>query len=313
MDSQPLVSVILIFLNCEKFFQEAIESVFTQTYRNWELLLVDDGSTDGSSKIALGYAGQHPNKIRYLEHAGHQNRGMSASRNLGIKNSTGKYVALLDADDVWLVHKLEQQVAILESHPEAAMVFGPAHWWFGWTGIAADIQRDCVKAPAVEFNTIIRPPTLITLFLQREGIIPSPSGVLLQRQAIDRVGGFEESFKTMYEDVVFFAKICSNSPVFVASECWYRFRKHPDSCCAVAVKTGKYYPARLIFLNWLEEYLSRHKITERELWKVVKKGLWPYRHPLLYSLLSSIEDFAVHTKQVIKLVGRRALPALVRR
>src|SRR5918997_1425231 len=120
--SNILVSTILPFLNAEKFIEEAIESVFAQTYDDWELLLIDDGSTDGSTRIALQYAERHRGRVRYLEHPEHQNRGVSASRNLGISHARGEYVAFLDADDVWLEHKLEQQVAILSSHPEAGMV-----------------------------------------------------------------------------------------------------------------------------------------------------------------------------------------------
>ena len=107
MKNKPLVSCITIFFNAEKFFEEAIESVFVQTYKNWELLLVDDGSTDGSTTIARNYAEHYPEKVCYLEHEGHQNRGMSASRNLGIRHAKGDYVALLDADDIWLPQKLE--------------------------------------------------------------------------------------------------------------------------------------------------------------------------------------------------------------
>jgi glycosyltransferase involved in cell wall biosynthesis len=72
--------------------------------------------------------------VRYLEHEGHQNLGMSASRNLGIRHAQGEYLAILDADDVWLLHILEEQVAVLESHPEAAIVYGSLYWWYSWTG-----------------------------------------------------------------------------------------------------------------------------------------------------------------------------------
>ena len=105
-----MVSIIMIFLNEEQFIREAIESVFAQSYDTWELLLVDDGSMDLSTDIALRCADQHPGQVRYLEHADHQNRGMSASRNLGISHAKGKHIAFLDADDVWSPHKLEQQV-----------------------------------------------------------------------------------------------------------------------------------------------------------------------------------------------------------
>jgi hypothetical protein len=81
LSDKPLVSVTLIFLNAERFIEEAIESVLRQTYENWELLLVDDGSTDGSTEIARSYTEHESGKVRYLEHDRHENRGMSASRN----------------------------------------------------------------------------------------------------------------------------------------------------------------------------------------------------------------------------------------
>jgi glycosyltransferase involved in cell wall biosynthesis len=87
MSDKPLVSVIVIFLNAADFLQEAIESVLAQTYEHWELLLVDDGSTDGSSEIALSFAFENSARIKYFEHDGHQNLGMSAARNLGIRKA----------------------------------------------------------------------------------------------------------------------------------------------------------------------------------------------------------------------------------
>ena len=84
MKNKPLVTVITIFLNAERFIEEAIESVLAQSYAEWELLLVDDGSTDASTEIALRYAEQYPQKVRYFQHTEHENHGISASQNLGI-------------------------------------------------------------------------------------------------------------------------------------------------------------------------------------------------------------------------------------
>src|SRR5262245_60211168 len=108
----------MIFLDALPFLDEAIESVRAQTCDEWELLLVDDGSTDGSTAVALRHAERDPGRIRYLEHPGHENHGMSASRNLGVSHARGQYVGFLDADDVWLPRKLEQQTAILDGRPE---------------------------------------------------------------------------------------------------------------------------------------------------------------------------------------------------
>ena len=134
MNDQPLVSCIIIFFNAEKFMEEAVESIIAQSYDRWELLLVDDGSTDRSTALAKNYTMQYPGRIHYLEHENHQNQGLSASRNLGIRHAHGKYIAFLDSDDVWLPHKLEKQVPILESEPEAGLIYGSLFFWYGWTG-----------------------------------------------------------------------------------------------------------------------------------------------------------------------------------
>jgi glycosyltransferase involved in cell wall biosynthesis len=308
MSSKPLVSSIIIFLNAEKFIQEAIKSVFAQTYDHWELLLVDDGSTDGSTAIAQRYAKQYPEKVRYLEHNGHQNRGMSASRNLGINNAKGEYIAFLDADDVWLPPKLERQVAILDLQPEAGMVYGSTQMWHSWTGKPEDIQRDRARRLGVQPNTLVKPPTLLTLFLG-EAETPATCGVLVRREVIEDIGGFEVSFKGMYEDQAFFAKVCLKASVFVESGCWDRYRQHPNSCCSVAYNTGQYHyqlphPARRTFLYWLVEYLSEQGVKEAEVWQALEKALWPYRHPSLYYLL--------RPKHLVKLIGRRIWPVPVR-
>jgi glycosyltransferase involved in cell wall biosynthesis len=87
MNNQPRVSVVISFLDAEQFLPEAIESVFAQTFKKWELLLVDDGSSDSSSQIARRYSTEHPHTVRYLEHDGHRNRRLPASRNLGIRSA----------------------------------------------------------------------------------------------------------------------------------------------------------------------------------------------------------------------------------
>ena len=305
--NNPLVCVVIIFLNAEEFIQEAIESVFAQTYDNWEILLVDDGSTDRSTAIALQYAEQHPEKVRYLQHDNHENRGMSASRNKGISNAHGKYIALLDADDVWLPPKLKQQVAILESQPEAAMVYGPPQRWYSWTGKPEDMQRDYMPELGVQPNTLIKPLGLLSLFLRNEDIVPTPSGILVRRNLTEEIGGFDETFRGMYEDMVFYAKVSLKAPVFVASECWVRYRQHLGSCCSVAQKTGEWHPAnlnpaQLNFLNWLCEYLSKQGVGDSEVWQAVQKALWPYRHPNLYRLLSRIQHLIRRIKGRLKLI-----------
>src|SRR5882724_5352216 len=134
MNRRPLVSVITIFLDAERFIEDTLRSVFAQTYNCWELLLVDDGSRDHSREVALRCADEHPERVRYLEHPGHRNRGMSPSRNLGLAHARGDYIAFVDSDDVWLPMKLERQVALLESRSDASLVYGRSQYWHSWSG-----------------------------------------------------------------------------------------------------------------------------------------------------------------------------------
>jgi glycosyltransferase involved in cell wall biosynthesis len=311
MGSRPLVSVIIIFLNAAKFLQEAIESVWAQTYDHWELLLVDDGSTDASTALARRYVAQAPGKVRYLEHCSHQNRGMSASRNLGIRHAKGEYIAFLDADDVWLPHKLEQQVAIMDSQPAAAMVYGATQYWHSWTGNAEDLGRDWVPKLGVPPNTLIQPPTLLSLFWRGEAVVPSPCDIMVRREVIEGVGGFEEAFRSLYEDQVFYAKICLIAPVFVSDQCWDRYRQHRESACAVAGKTGLNLSAHLTFLNWIEEYLSKQGVNNAEVWEALQKKLRPYRQPILHRLLVCGQHRIRQMQRLLRKIAQWTLPAPV--
>jgi glycosyltransferase involved in cell wall biosynthesis len=304
MNPKPLVSVITPFLDGEAFLREAIESVMAQTYDHWELLLIDDGSAATATAIARHYADGRPGKVRYLEHDGHENRGVCASRNLGVRHARGEYVALLDADDVWLPHKLERQVAILGAQPEAAMVYGRSEYWHSWTGNAEDICRDHVPELGVPTDTLVRPPTLLKATSPLgQAITPCPSDLMFRRDMIERVGGFEESFRgiyQLYEDRAFLAKVYLREPVFVANECWDRYRQHPDSCVAVVNKARQQQSVRLVFLTWLEGYLSRQGVTDAELRTALRRVLWPYRHPTLQRVRGRARRYATRVKELLQ-------------
>ncbi len=288
MSSKPLVSSIIIFLNGEQFIVDAIASIFAQTYDNWELLLVDDGSTDKSTEIAQQYAQKYPEKVRYLEHENHQNRGMSASRNLGIKHAKGNYIGFLDADDIWLPQKLEQQVAILNSHPEAAMVYGRTQIWYSWNRNVKDSQIDHFYDLGVEPNTLVKPPSLLLKLLENKCQTPTTCNALVRREVFQDIGQFEEAFRTMYEDQAFFSKVLLQAPVFVANECWAKYRQHPESCSSQS-ETQQYYATRRPFLNWLGNYLSEQNVQNRQVWKAFQWEKWQCDRPLLAYLLNRIQ------------------------
>ena len=276
VSASPLVSVVAIFLNAERFLDEAIQGVLTQTHPHWELLLVDDGSADRSSAIARSYAEREPHRVRYLEHPGHCNQGMSASRNLGLKHARGDYLALLDADDVWLPEKLERQVAILEAHPEVGLLFGAPLYWFGWTGRSEDRERDYVIDLKLPADRVYDAPALLLPFLRREAPTPCPSDVLVRRTLALSVGGFEAHFvgvNMVYEDQAFFSKLLLRAPAFASGETWDRYRQHPESCYAVSKASGGRELARQYFLKWLRRYLHEQGLTGTAVWQTVGSEL----------------------------------------
>lgn len=307
----PLVSVIVIFLNGERFIEEAIESVFAQTYDEWELILVDDGSDDRSSEIARGYASEYPNRVRYLEHTSHRNLGMSASRNLGIDKTKGELIAFLDADDVWVPEKLEEQVAILDAHPEAAMVYGQTRYWYSWTRDHRDADRDFVPAPGVHLDRVLKPPALVTNLLRNQ--ISTTTGCLARREVVEQVGGYEESFCGMFEDQVFHSKVCLIAQVFVSSRCWYKYRRHSDSCCSRAEAAGMHNSQRLTFLNWLDDYLRSQGNSDAALLRALKGERWKARHPRLSRLREDLRYRTASFKETLKSSLREALPVAVYR
>ena len=294
---RPSVSVIVIFRNAGRFLPEAIDSVLGQTYRDWELLLVDDGSTDESAAIALRTAGEHGDRVRRLEHPGHENRGMSASRNLGARHASGPLLAFLDADDVWFPNALADQVAILDAHRNVAMVYGPIQWWYSWTGRAGDVDRDYVETLGVPADAIVQPPRLVPLFLRDEAAVPS--GILVRRDIFERLDGFEDEFRGEYEDQVFLAKVCLAEPVFAAAGCWYRYRQHPDSAVSIGLRTGQTDAARRRFLRWLTSYLRDRRSRALDVWLALVLERWRLERPRSYHLVRHGRRIAARFQHVL--------------
>lgn len=318
---KPAISCIMIFLNANRhsFFEAAINSVIGQTFKDWELLLVDDGSTDSSTRMAKHYAQSCNGKIRYLEHEGHCNRGMSASRNLGINNARGNYIAFLDADDLWFADQLQQQYSLLEAQPEAAMVWGRTQIWHSWTAQAEDQARDKLSLLGAQPDQLIRPPALVHILLDsHERAIPCVCSVLVRRSIIAELGGFEDEFRGKFEDSIFWLKVFCHQNVFVSSNTWGLYRQHQSNSTVQASSNGEWLRGSLSgsrhrYLIWAENYLSQVGIKDQRVWATIKKELWGYRHRNLYRLLRFLRGLKWTEHAMIKRLGRQILPRTLRR
>jgi glycosyltransferase involved in cell wall biosynthesis len=264
MTDQPTFSIITIFLDAARFLPEAADSVFAQELDDWEWLLVDDGSTDSSRDLARELS-ERDHRVRYLEHPGHQNRGMGASRNLGLTEARGRYLACLDSDDGWFPTTLSGQAATLDAHPEAAMSYGNA-LWFWEAGEKAD-WSDGVAAKVPEPDSLVEPPTLARVFLRDGGAVPCWCAVAFRTAAVREVGGFDQSLRDelrdLYEDQVIYSKLFLEKPVFVRDEVLGRYRQHADQICS-RIDDETQATARELFLHWLSDYIDERGIDDAE-------------------------------------------------
>jgi len=285
----PGVSVVMPFLDAGQFMEEAIESVLSQTIPGIELLLIDDGSTDRSTGLARKYAMGFPEKVRYFEHAGHANLGKSVSRNLGIAEARGRYLAFLDADDVYLPHKLAHQSHLLDRHPEAVMVYGATEYWTSWDTSKLLRRRDNPGKLGVQTERVYLPPDLLVAWLRAPGIVPCICGLLARTDVVRAAGTFDEDFRDLYEDQVFLVKMLMAGAVFVESGCGERYRQHAGSSSALAIAAGQYHPrrrhpARLKYLQWLQHYLRERACLSGELERALDRALRPYAESFLQRL-----------------------------
>jgi len=302
----PAVSVIVIFLDEGRFLAEALDSVVSQTSHDWELLLVDDGSTDASTGIAKDYAARYPDRVRYLEHEGHANRGMSASRNLAWQHVRGRYVAYLDGDDAWVPHKLMQQLALIEAHPEVAFVYGPLLHWRTWPGspdaAGGDTLAGAGKTGVHPYaNSVMQPPTLVEMFLADDYFIPA--GILIRSEIYKEVGGYEDSFRGMREDAVFYVKVCLRYPVYVSSEVWYKYRIHEGSCNYQSWQRGDGAVTDRPYLEWCERHLNATGVTHPGVWKSLRRAQWLVAHPGVVRMRERVGKYLAPVHRVSRTIG----------
>ena len=193
---KPKVSVVIPTYNRGWVLREAIDSVLAQDYTDYELIVVDDGSTDNTRKILDSYG----RDIIVLQQP---NKGVSAARNRGIAESRAQLVALLDSDDIWLPQKLTRQVAFFKSNPEALICQTEETWVRN--GVRVNPKKRHHK-----FSGMIFEPSLALCLV-------SPSAVMIRKTLFDTVGLFDESLPAC-EDYDLWLRVSCRYPVFLIDE-----------------------------------------------------------------------------------------------
>jgi glycosyltransferase involved in cell wall biosynthesis len=179
MNQETLVSIIVPAYNAQNFIEETIRSVLMQTYHNWEMIIVDDGSTDNTAKVIAPFLSD--SRIKYVFQ---QNGKQGKARNLAISFAKGYYLAFLDADDLWTADKLEKQIGLMQSQ-NVDIVFTQG-WHF----------TDSTMGNLIDFNSPIgfQNPNLFFKTLMSNNPIKMLS-VIIKKDAVLNVGGFNEDLK----------------------------------------------------------------------------------------------------------------------
>lgn len=170
----PLISVIIPAYNTQKTIQKTIESVLNQTFADFELLVIDDGSQDATLEVVERISDRRLKVFSYL------NAGVSATRNRGLAKATGEFITFLDADDLWTPDKLQAQFEALQDNPQAAVAYS-------WTDYIDECDRFLYPGSHVTANGDVYPKLLLSDFLE------NGSNALIRREALIDVGGFDES------------------------------------------------------------------------------------------------------------------------
>nr|UXE46189.1 hypothetical protein Hi04_10k_c5981_00008 [uncultured bacterium] len=294
--AKPLVTVVTPFYNAARFLPETIKSVCDQSFTDWEWLLVDDGSSDGSSKIAHELAAMDP-RVRVLQHPGRVNRGPAASRNLAIRHAQGDFYAFIDADDVWIAEKLERDLAVFARHREARLTYSRMMHWFSWSGRVRDADRDELGEMGIPHDKFVEPPDLLIHFLshiyRHDHQYPAPSCVMIRRDAQPEGEELFEDSAYYFEDAAFLTRLLLRYPAVVCEDIrtWHR-RGGPS--LTNRLKIIRPHAHLLFILGWIEKYVGAADVAHqrqvldavasvRRDIKVGRRLMW--RRPILASMI----------------------------
>lgn len=236
----PKVSVAICCYNSERYLDETIQSVFAQSYRDWELVIVNDGSTDRTDEIVKSYI-RYDWPIRYHQQA---NKGFGAARNQCIEMASGKYVALIDHDDLCLPHRLECQVDVAEQYPHAALHFSNTEHFLD-DGTIVRRQFDSFNPCSLDLSAGRAADALLT-----HGCFIDTESVFFRREIAASVGGFHPGYRYM-ADYDFFLRVGQRYAIRGDYRILAKWRIHQEQASR-AMKDALYRDTVDLLRAWLQ-------------------------------------------------------------
>lgn len=278
----PKVSVFVITYNQQIFVREAIESILMQHYPNLEIVIGDDGSTDGAQEILLQYQEKHPGLFKLI--LSQSNEGITANCNKIVKECTGEYIAWLGGDDIWMPGKLLKQVNLMEDNPHASLCVSKVEWFDGKT------NKTMFTYPHGDFNVENMNLIDTACYIGCNG-----SSYMFRRSAIPEYG-FEPSI-SMFSDWLFVIETLRNGSLVFINEALARYRRHGESMSNFPDLIFKEHMQTLFMLE------SKYEDMREDVSGFIKRYTLLYTHEVMSSsptviVLKSI--FKILVKRIAK-------------
>jgi len=211
IQAKPVVSIIINCFNGQQYLRQAIDSVLSQTYKNWEIIFWDNASTDKSPDIVKEYGNK---KIHYFK--SEKTCSLGEARNLALKNADGKYIAFLDCDDIWLPEKLEKQISIFSKDPDIGLVFSDA-LYFNDKGKSFRLYGKKKPPEGYVFRQLLTKNFLCL------------SSVMMKKEALLNLAGWFDARFSCIEDMDLFLRIAHDWKLSCADGVLIKYRMHQKS------------------------------------------------------------------------------------
>ncbi len=283
----PETSIIIPVYNAEKYIEETILSVLNQTYENWELILINDGSNDNTEGIIQHYLTN--TKIHYYRQ---NNSGVSAARNFGYSQSKGKYISFLDADDVWNSSNLEEKIFFLKKEPIDAVYS----------------NCDLIDENSVNTNKTLtgsKVPSLNDILTIKGNYITAPSGIIFKKEIFDTIGMFDTNLSNNADQDIWIRLLANNFKLELINKSLWKYRVHLNNMSkniSLLEKDSIYLMEKVNKNNLFESQFFKKQCFGKLYYMLAgswwKNGNNKFRG--LYFLLKSIWNYPPITLQIIK-------------
>ena len=276
MNLKPYISIVIPTFNRRELLQRALDSVFKQTYKNFEVIVVDDGSSDKTYELDIFR--KPPANVHFIRLA--QNSGVSKARNTGVANSKGEWLAFLDSDDMWLPAKLASQVEWLNVNPEYRIVQTKEVWIRNGKRVNPPKTHEKVGGD------------IFAISLDR--CMVTPSSVIMQRSLFDEAGGFNEELPACEDYDLWLRITCRYQVGLINENLLIRYGGHEDQLTSTVKVLDSYRIKSMIhliasgILSPDQERLTREALVKRA--KIVANGCRKRGNENQYEYFKSITD-----------------------